>query len=241
MRAGEGGRDEQEGVRGMIILGLTGSIAMGKSTAAAMLRRLGLPVHDADAVVHRLLGRGGAAVPAIARLYPEAAGGGAVDRRVLGALAFTDPAVLRRIEAILHPMVRDAAERFLKRIAQQHRRMAVLDIPLLFETGGERRVDRVLVVHAPAFLQRQRVLARPGMTPERLAFILGRQMPSRAKCRRADWVIPTGLGRAVTLRALKRAVRLAKAGRGHRWPPRPGSWRPGGSGSGPHARNRPRY
>lgn len=223
----------------MIILGLTGSIAMGKSTAAAMLRRLGLPLHDADAVVHRLLGRSGAAVPSIGALFPEAVRGGAVDRRVLGALAFADPAVLRRIEAILHPMVRQAELAFLKRVARRRQRLAVLDIPLLFETRGEKRVDRVMVVDAPAFIQRQRVLARPGMTLERLAFILGRQLPNRVKRRHADWVIPTGLGRAVTLRALKRSVRLSRTGRGRHWPPRPGSpWR---TGSGPHARDRARH
>ncbi|NBC96970.1 MAG: dephospho-CoA kinase, partial [Deinococcus-Thermus bacterium] len=174
----------------MIVLGLTGSIAMGKSTAAAMLRRIGVPVHDSDAAVHALTGPGGAAVPAIAAAFPgtvtATATGAAVDRRALGARVFGDPAALARLEAILHPLVRARSHAFLCRQARHRMPVVVLDIPLLFETGAEARCDRVLVVSAPAFLQRARVLARPGMTEAKLAGILARQMPDAEKRRLAD-------------------------------------------------------
>lgn len=190
----------------MNILGLTGSIGMGKSTAARQLRRLGCAVHDADAEVHRLLGRGGKAVAAIAAAFPGAVQDGVVDRAVLGAVVFADKVKLRRLEAILHPLVRQAERGFLARARRQRRRLVVLDIPLLFETGGERRCDAVAVVSAPAFVQARRVLGRPGMTRERLAAIRCSQMPDREKRRRADVVIPTGLGYRPALRALVRVV-----------------------------------
>src|SRR5690349_8984605 len=136
----------------MIVLGLTGSIGMGKSTAAAMLRRLGAPVHDADATVHRLLGPGGRAVPQVEAAFPGVSGRLGVDRQKLGAIVFKDPAALRRLEALLHPMVRAAERRFLARMSARRVPVVVLDIPLLYETGGERRCDAVIVVTAPAFL-----------------------------------------------------------------------------------------
>ncbi|WP_114395471.1 dephospho-CoA kinase [Oleisolibacter albus] len=203
----------------MIVLGLTGSIGMGKSTAASMLRRLGCPVHDADAAVHRLYARGGAAVPRIAALFPEAIRDGAVDRARLSALILGDPAALKRLEAVVHPLVRKAADDFLRRSARRGVAVAVLDIPLLFETGGQDRVDRVVVVSAPAFVQRRRVLARPGMTADKLALILARQMPDREKRRRADFVVPTGLGRRYSLQCLAAIVRLLRSQRGRVWPP----------------------
>lgn len=192
----------------MRILCLTGSIGMGKSTAAAQLRRLGLPVHDADAAVHRLLAKDGAAVPAVAAAFPGVVDDGAVDRKALGARVFGDETALRRLEAILHPLVHAEEKRFLAAAARRGARIAILDIPLLFETGGEGRCDAVVVVTAPAFLQAQRVLRRPGMTGERLAAILARQMPDAAKRRRADFVVPTGLGRRESLRRLGAVVRL---------------------------------
>jgi dephospho-CoA kinase len=161
----------------MKVLGLTGSIGMGKTTAANMLRRLGVPVHDSDAAVHRLLGRGGAAVPLIAREFPGSVREGAVDRAALGAIVFRDTTALRRLEAILHPLVQRSQRRFLASCASRRIPVAVLDIPLLYETGGERRVDAVIVVTAPPATQRARVLARPGMTREKLEGILTRQMP----------------------------------------------------------------
>lgn len=204
----------------MIVLGLTGSIGMGKTSAARALRRLGVPVHDADATVHRLLGPGGKAVPAIRELFPQAvekraaekglAGTDAVNRRVLGSIVFADPAALRRLEAVLHPLVREEERAFLKRMRRRRRRIVVLDIPLLYETGGAARVDAVIVVSAPAIVQARRVLARPGMTPRKFAQILRQQMPDAEKRRRADFVVPTGLGHDRSLRRLKRIVRLVR-------------------------------
>jgi len=193
----------------VIVLGLTGSIGMGKSTAAAMLRRLRVPLFDADAAVHRLLAPGGAAVTAVAALFPEVeTPQGGIDRRRLGARVFDNPAALRRLESILHPLVRARERRFLTAARGRGARVAVLDIPLLFETGGEGRCDYVMVVSAPAFLQRQRVLQRPGMSDSRLAAILRQQMPDREKRRLADFVVPTGVGRAATLRRLRTIIRL---------------------------------
>jgi dephospho-CoA kinase len=192
----------------MIVLGLTGSVGMGKSTAAGMLRRLGVPVHDSDAAVHRLMAPKGAAVEAVERAFPGVRrSDGGIDRAVLGGRVFADPAALKRLEAILHPLVRRSQERFLARARARRLPLAVLDIPLLFETGGARRCDTVIVVSAPAFLQRTRVLARPGMTAGRLAAILAKQMPDAEKRRRADHVVPSSLGRAVTFRHLRRIVR----------------------------------
>jgi dephospho-CoA kinase len=201
----------------VIVLGLTGSIGMGKSTAAAMLRRLRVPLFDADAAVHRLLAPGGAAVTAVAALFPEVeTPQGGIDRRRLGARVFDNPAALRRLESILHPLVRARERRFLTAARGRGARVAVLDIPLLFETGGEGRCDYVMVVSAPAFLQRQRVLQRPGMSDSRLAAILRQQMPDREKRRLADFVVPTGVGRAATLRRLRTIIRLLQDGRRRR-------------------------
>ncbi|MEM7568741.1 MAG: dephospho-CoA kinase [Pseudomonadota bacterium] len=191
----------------MIVIGLTGSIAMGKSTAAAMLTRLGLPVFDADATVHALTGPKGAALPHLEALFPGAVSDAGLDRMAVGAQVFAQPDKKRALEAILHPMVRARQVAWLKRQRRTRRKACVLDVPLLFETGGEKRCDAVFVVSAPAFLQAQRALARPGMTAEKLAGIRAAQMPDADKRRRADAVIPTGLGKAVTLRALKAALR----------------------------------
>jgi dephospho-CoA kinase len=194
----------------MLVLGLTGSIGMGKSTAAGMLRRLGLPVHDADAAVHRLLGPGGGAVPAVAEAFPEAVRDGLVDRARLGAGVFADRAALGRLERILHPLVRREARAFLERQRRRRRDLAVLDIPLLFETGGDRLCDKVIAVSAPARVQRARVLRRKGMTGDRFRAILAQQMPDAEKRRRADFVVKTGLGKGHTLRQLARIVRLLR-------------------------------
>ena len=153
-------------------LGLTGSIGMGKSTAARMFRRLGVPVHDADAAVHALFREGGAAVGPVSEAFPEAIRDGAVDRAVLGQAVFGNAERLARLEAIVHPLVRQTSDRFLRRARARRAPLAVFDVPLLFETGAEARYDAVAVVSAPAFVQSHRVLARPGMTAERLAAIL---------------------------------------------------------------------
>jgi len=204
----------------MVILGLTGSIGMGKSTAARMLRRMGVPVCDSDATVHGLLARGGSAVPAIDAAFPGVVVNGAVDRRALGAAVFGNPAALKALEAILHPRVQAAQRAFLFQAARRGVRVACLDIPLLFETGGQRRVDRTIVVTAPLAVQKARVLARPGMTPEKFAGILTRQMPDAEKRRRADFVVNTGDGRLATRRALREIIAKAKRIPGRHWPPR---------------------
>jgi dephospho-CoA kinase len=186
----------------VIVLGLTGSIAMGKSTAAETFRGFGLPVFDADAAVHRLLGPRGDGVAPVGAAFPECAGGRTIDRQALGRRVFGDPSALARLEAILHPLVRAERDRFLARCRARGASLAVLDIPLLYETGGEQLVDAVAVVSAPAFVQSQRVLRRPGMTPARLAGIRARQLPDRDKRQRADFVIPTGLDRRHAVRAI---------------------------------------
>ena len=196
----------------MILIGLTGSIGMGKSTAAQALQRLGLPVHDADAAVHRLMAPGGSAVAAVLAAFPDvAAPDGGIDRRKLGAVVFGDDPALKRLEAILHPRLGGSKRRFLAAAARRRRPMVVLDVPLLYETGGERACDAVLVVSAPAFLQRQRVMARPGMTDAKFRAILAKQMPDAEKRRRTPYVIPTGLGRRFSLDRLRAALRAIGA------------------------------
>ncbi len=205
----------------MIVLGLTGSIGMGKTTASAMLRGIGLPLFDADQVVHRLLRAGTGAAEAVAAAFPGVAlASGEIDRRRLGRLVFVDRTALARLEAILHPLVESAERKFLALVRARRAPIAVLDVPLLFETGADRRCDYVVVVSAPDFLQRARVLRRPGMTETRLAAIRQQQMPDRVKRRRADFVVPTGLGRNLTLRRLQAIVRFLRCR-----PPR--SCRPG--------------
>jgi dephospho-CoA kinase len=212
----------------MFVLGLTGSIAMGKSTAAETFRSLAVPVFDADRAVHCLLAPGGAAVEPVTRAFPGCEDGrGGVDRRCLGQLVFEDPAALVRLEGIVHPLVRAAQRRFLARCAAAGEPLAVLDIPLLFETGAEHLVDAVAVVSAPAFLQRQRVLRRPGMSSERLEAIRARQMADEEKRRRADFVILTGLSRRHAVRAIVRIVDRLRGRPGRvwltRWPAAPPS------------------
>ena len=197
----------------MIVVGLTGSIGMGKSTASAMLRRLGVPLFDADAEVHCLLAPGGAAVRRVEAAFSGVTDeSGGIDRGRLGQRVFGRPEALRRLEAILHPMVRTAETRFVARARSRREPLVVLDIPLLFETRGTARVDCILVVSAPAWLQRLRVLRRPRMSPDRLAAILATQLPDAIKRRRADFVIETGLSRARTLRQLKAAIRILRGG-----------------------------
>jgi len=193
--------------RSVFVIGLTGSIGMGKSTAAAMLREMGLPIFDADATVHKLMARGGAAVAAVEEAFPGVVADGAVSRPELGKRVFGDAAALRRLERILHPRVGDAERAFLAGVARSRRQFAVRDVPLLFETGGEKRCDATIVVSAPAHIQRARVLARPGMTEERLQQVLSKQMPDARKRRLADYVVPSGLGRRVTREALAAVLR----------------------------------
>ena len=198
----------------MIVLGLTGSIGMGKSTAAATLQRLRVPLFDADRVVHRLLARGGAAVEPVAAAFSGVRTvKGGIDRSLLGQRVFADPQALSRLERIIHPMVEVSEKRFLAFARARREPIVVLDIPLLFESRSERRCDYVLVVSAPQLVQRQRVLRRPGMTVSRLAAIMSNQMPDYEKRRRADFIVPTGLSRGLSLRRLRAIVRRLRAGR----------------------------
>ena len=179
-----------------LVLGLTGSIGMGKSTVAAMFERLGVPVFDADALVHAMQGPGGALVAPIEAAFPGTTGPRGVDRPALGARVFGDAAALARLEALVHPALRAAREAFLLEHAGAP--LVVFDIPLLFEKGGVEEVDKVLVVSAPPEVQRARVLAREGMSPQRFAEILALQLPDREKRARADYVIDTSRSLAET-------------------------------------------
>lgn len=181
-----------------LTLGLTGSIGMGKSTVAAMFADAGVPVFDADAAVHRMQGPGGAAIERIEAEFPGVTGELGVDREALGAAVFEDPQAMKRLEAIIHPAVAEDRARFLKQHGDAP--IVLFDIPLLFETGGEGAVDRIVVVSAPADVQEKRVLARAGMTREKFAAIRARQMPDAEKRARADHVIDTG-GALVDTRA----------------------------------------
>jgi dephospho-CoA kinase len=173
----------------MRVIGLTGSIAMGKSTAAQAFRNLGIPVFDSDAAVHQLYGKGGAAVGPLQKIVPQAIAEGAVDRQALSAAIRQKPELLGQVEKAVHPLVRQAQEDFLKQSETQGADLAVLDIPLLFETGRDAEVDVIVVVSAPAEIQRQRALARPGMTAEKLDQLLARQMPDAEKRARAHFIV----------------------------------------------------
>lgn len=201
----------------MMVVGLTGSIGMGKSTAADMLRQMGVPVHDSDAAVHAALGPDGAAVAAVAAAFPGAydPGSNSIDRKKLGGIVFPDPAQKKQLEEIIHPVVRDMQQHFIRAMQAKGVKIVVLDIPLLYETGAEKRLDKVIVVSCPAFMQRQRVMSRPGMTEEKFQAILASQTPDLEKRRRADYVAQTGLGRAYTHRVLKKIIHELTAGHHH--------------------------
>jgi dephospho-CoA kinase len=196
----------------MFVLGLTGSLGMGKSTTAGFFAELGVPVHDADAAVHRLYKA--EAVPLIEAAFPGTTAEGAVDREKLAKRVLDDPAAIKKLEGIVHPLVRAAEEQFLAEAARKNTRVAVLDIPLLFETGGDRRCDAVVVVSAPEDIQRNRIFDRPGMTEQKFAGIVANQMPDAEKRRRADFVVDTSKGfdaaRAQVREILARVVTMPK-------------------------------
>lgn len=196
------------------VLGLTGSVGMGKSTTAGLFRRLGVPVHDADAAVHRLYA--GAAVAPVEAAFPGTTRDGAVDRAALKARVLGDDGAMRRLEGIVHPLVCAEEQSFLA--AHASAPLAVLDVPLLFETGGDARCDAVLVVTAPAPVQKQRVLSRPGMTAEAFEAILARQMPDSDKRARAHFILDTGRGLDAAARQVADLVRAlaGRPGRGGR-------------------------
>ncbi|MBX6327112.1 MAG: dephospho-CoA kinase [Pseudolabrys sp.] len=185
----------------MFILGLTGSLGMGKSTTARFFAEEGIPVHDADAVVHRLYE--GEAAPLIEAAFPGTTRDGKVDRARLAERVLVDPAAIEKLESIVHPMVAAARDRFLAEAERQGAEIVVLDVPLLYETGGDARCDAVVVVSAPAQTQRERILARPGMTEAKLAAMLAKQLPDAEKRARADFIVDTGHG----LEAARRQVR----------------------------------
>ncbi|HET7804490.1 MAG TPA: dephospho-CoA kinase [Pseudolabrys sp.] len=176
----------------MFVLGLTGSLGMGKSTTAGFFAELGIPVHDADAAVHRLYR--GEAAPLIEAAFPGTMVNGEVDREKLAKRVLDDPAAIKKLEGIVHPLVRAAEEHFLAEAERNDARVAVLDIPLLFETGGDRRCDAVVVVSAPEDVQRARIFERSGMTAQKFAAISANQMPDAEKRKRADFVVDTSKG-----------------------------------------------
>jgi dephospho-CoA kinase len=178
----------------VILIGLTGSIGMGKSTTAAMFREAGVPVYDADAAVHDLYDAGGAAVGPVGEAFPGAVRDGKVDREALRQAVLDKPDELKRLNAIVHPLVGRDRVKFFEAATASGADMVVLDIPLLFETGGDANMDAVVVASAPARMQRERVLARPGMTPERLDAILAQQMADAEKRARAHFVVDTSKG-----------------------------------------------
>lgn len=190
----------------MIVLGLTGSIAMGKSETAKMFMMRGIPVFDSDAAVHELYAPGGEAVPLIAALAPSAIRDGTVDRAALAQCIVADPNLLPRIEKAVHPLVKSRQQAFLDMARRTDSPMVVLDIPLLFETGREKDVDYVIVVSARPELQRERALRRPGMTAEKLDFIISRQVPDVEKRARADYVIDTSVSLAATAREVDHVI-----------------------------------
>jgi dephospho-CoA kinase len=196
----------------MIVLGLTGSIGMGKSTAAKMLRLLGVPVHESDSAVHRALAPGGAAFEEVAVTFPDAwdKKNHFIKRDVLGQIVFSDAGKRAELEDILHPVARASQEKFIRDQMRFGRDIICLDIPLLFETGAENRVDAVIVVTAPYATQRRRVLSRPGMTEDRFLSIVNAQMPDGEKCARADFVVPTGMGMPATFRELQKILRALR-------------------------------
>ncbi len=192
----------------MIRLGLTGSIAMGKTTTADLLRQQGVPVHDSDAVVHRLLSSGGEAVAPVLALFPDADDGkGGVNRKVVGAQVFHDDDRRRQLEEIIHPLVRHDRESWADLMDDEDHPIIVYDIPLLFETGAQNYCDYVVVVSAPAWLQKTRALMRSGMTSDRLDDILAVQVPDAEKRQLADYVIPSGFGLSVSKWYIERMVR----------------------------------
>jgi dephospho-CoA kinase len=190
----------------MMVIGLTGGIGMGKSTVAAMFARAGVPAFNADEAVHALQAPGGKAIPALAAAFPGTVTGGVLDRAKLRGMVLRDAAALRMLERIMHPLVHGEEKIFRAAALRAGRRAVLLDIPLLFETGGEMRVDVTVTVSAPRDVQMLRVKRRRGMSGEEIAAIIAKQMPDAEKCQRADYVIPTGLSKFHTIRAVRRLL-----------------------------------
>jgi len=192
----------------MITIGLTGSIGMGKSTLAAQCALLGAKTLNSDEVVHWLMQPNGRAFSSVAKLFPSAAVAGTIDRKKLGSIVFGNDAELKKLEAILHPLVRDEEQKFASAMRRKGAKAVVFDIPLLFETDGDEWMDASLVATAPPFIQAQRVMARPNMTAEKFKAILKKQMPDIEKRNRADFIVHTGLGKAASMRQIKAMFRM---------------------------------
>jgi dephospho-CoA kinase len=189
-----------------VVIGLTGSIGMGKTTASEMLHRLGLPICDSDSLIHKMLAKGGAAVPCVSSVFDDVVSDRAIDRVALGKQVFGNAEALKQLEQIMHPLVRAAQNKFIKVCSRRRLFAAVLDVPLLFEVETDKLCDLTLVVSAPKFIQEQRVLARPAMTRERLEATLHRQMPDFEKRKRADIIVQTGLNKRHTSDQLTKIV-----------------------------------
>ncbi len=193
-----------------VFLGLTGSIGMGKSTTAQMFRDEGVPVHDSDLTVHQLYE--GEAAPLIEEAFPGTTQNGVVDRGLLSPMVVGKPDAMKRLEAIVHPLVREKEMAFRKNAIEAGEPLAILDVPLLFETGGDSRADGVVVVTAPADVQRERVLARPGMTVDKFEAILARQTPDADKRAKADFIIDTSLGLEAARHEVRKIITAVKSG-----------------------------
>ena len=203
----------------MFILGLTGSIGMGKTSAAAVFRRQKICVFDADGVVRQLLEKNGEAVEMVGEAFKGVVTDCQVNRNKLGEIVFGDAGALSTLEEIIHPLVRDKQKFFLRSVANHRQSLAVLDIPLLFETGGERNCDAVAVVTAPKFLQKIRVMGRGDMTEKKFRGIIKRQMQDQEKRNRADFIIPSGLGKRISFQSIQKIIRIVLTLPGSHWPP----------------------
>lgn len=190
---------------------------MGKSTAAAVFKRLGVAVHDSDAVVHALMQQNGAAYVDICQAFPNACSKIGIDRRLLGDIVFADKEALVHLERILHPLVRKHKQSFLISASRQRHRIVVLDVPLLYETAAQNQCDAVVVVTAPKFVQRARVMSRSGMTLEKFENILVKQVPDALKCQYADFVVQTGIGRLESLRSIRHIVDVVQTLKSNKW------------------------
>ena len=203
----------------MFILGLTGSVGMGKTSAAAVFRRQNICVFDADGVVRQLLEKNGEAVEAVGEAFKGVVIDCQVNRNKLGEIVFGDAGALSTLEEIIHPFVRKKQRNFLRSVANHRQSLAVLDIPLLFETGGERNCDAVAVVTAPKFLQKIRVMGRGDMTETKFRGIISRQIQDQEKRNRADFIIPSGLGKRISFQSIQKIIRIVLTLPGSHWPP----------------------
>lgn len=201
----------------MVIVGLTGSIGMGKSETAKMFRKLGIPVYDADAAVHAIYAPGGSAVAPIEGAFPGVTGANGVDREALAKQVLNDAAALKKLESIVHPLVGLEQQKFLEQAAAENVEIIVIDVPLLYETGGQKRVDCVVLVSAPYELQRERVLERPGMSEEKFQAILSKQVPDAQKREQADFIIDSSQGLEPAMAQVEALIPLLKKVPGRAW------------------------